>query len=812
MFDIFGPRPGLCCLITNQYIPLKGMHVSAKLHDLLSEVCITHTFHNTESEPIEAVYTFPLPVDAVLLSFSVMLGDKHLFGVVQEKKQAEDNYENAICEGDAAILLLQLEVGLYSVNVGNLSGDETAIITFCYTQLHHWTNDVLRWHVPTVLAPRYGQSNIEPHQLPDINLSIENVYTLSISVHGLLRSAIIESPSHMIETQSRNEVTLVHLSEGRSFLDRDLILNLRLANDKASAICDHDVEGYVALASFYPILEQHRLKNKKPRLIKLLVDCSGSMAGDSIGQARVALLNILDTLNEQDQFSLVRFGSTVIHEIPKPIYATKNNVIKSRTLVAKMEADLGKTEIFIALEQTINASNSNELISDVLLITDGEVWDDTGIKTQDIINLATQNQHRIFTVGVGNSVSERLVRELAEGTQGACELINPGEGMAEKIERHFNRIYLEQAKRITVQWPTKPLWQTQPKHFFIGDTLHIFASFLKKPQGLVKLVIDFTDNFCLEQSVKITSTEANDDISNLARLIANQQLQILTDNDEKVALAVKYQLICNETAYLVIDVKPQDLKTNGMPDLRKVPHMLASGWGGVGNSNFDYCDDIDELDESDLVRFGPQIVESDDWIDLPFLDEPSYNQWVLILSNGSNIHQNGPMQFKHAHEISGFKLVWHSYVFDILAKISHELLIYILDIYSLDDPADHISDKDLANLNFPFLQILNINQCSRITDYGLTSLLKFEQLHQLYLAQCPLITDKGLMELAKITQLQTLVLKGCHNITDAGLLALKNSACLTELIVLDCNQISNSYLSKISLNSTENTRLNEYLK
>ena len=125
--------------------------------------------------------------------------------------------------------------------------------------------------MPTVLAPRYGQTDIEPHQVPDIKLTIEHLYTLSVSVQGLLRSAIIESPSHAIEVQSHNETTLVQLKEGRSFLDRDLILNLRLANDKASAVCDRDIEGYVALASFYPslpeITDQCVAIIYKPRLI-----------------------------------------------------------------------------------------------------------------------------------------------------------------------------------------------------------------------------------------------------------------------------------------------------------------------------------------------------------------------------------------------------------------------------------------------------------------------------------------------------------------------------------------------------------------
>jgi Ca-activated chloride channel family protein len=783
---------GLWSQNNQRTIPLQGMHVEGQLQDLLSEVCITQTYINIENQPIEAVYTFPLPIDAVLLNFSVTLGEKHLAGVVQEKKQAENRYEDAIREGDSAILLQQLEAGLYTVNVGNLIANETAIITFRYTQLHHWTNNVLRWHVPTVLAPRYDRSDLEPHQVPAVDLTVEHLYTLSVSIKGLLRTAAIESPSHAIEVAAHNESNLVHLKEGRSFLDRDLILNLRLANDKVSAVCDRDGEGYVALASFYPSFPEttssDAVKTKQPgvskllkkisgikaklygasanqpRTIKLLVDCSGSMAGESIGQARIALLNILDSLNDQDQFSIIRFGSTLATENAKPLYATKTNIAYARNVVAKMEADLGGTEIFIALEHTIKQSNHNQE-ADILLITDGEAWDKNGLQTDHIIQLATQAQHRIFTVGVGSAVSERLVRELAEGTQGSCELVNPGEGMAEKIERHFKRIYTKQAKSIVVQWPIQPLWQSEPKHFFMGDTLHIQATFSEKPEGLVKLTADFGNGLDIQQSADIKAIESKESVSTLARLVANHQLGLLTDHQEKVALAVKYQLMCQETAYLVVDVKSEELKTNGMPDLRIVPQMLAAGWGGVGHSSasdslhFDSFDTLDDLNFSftgiDALLSDPSssaivdtdfdlagrcikpnmppsssaIVDTDfdclfeqvtsgEWVELSFPEDMTDDE-VELLIDGVQVLAKGLIQVKLSSRIE-LKLIAERCA--ILAQFPAQTPIYHLLIWS---EKHQLIDADLLKLaHLTNLETLELNDCLNITDQGIDSLIQ----------------------------------------------------------------------------------------
>lgn len=47
---------------------------------------------------------------------------------------------------------------------------------------------------------------------------------------------------------------------------------------------------------------------------------------------------------------------------------------------------------------------------------------------------------------------------------------------------------------------------------------------------------------------------------------------------EILRLASEYQLLCEHTAYLVTDIRAEEFKKDGMPNLRKVPDMLASSW------------------------------------------------------------------------------------------------------------------------------------------------------------------------------------------------------------------------------------------
>ena len=164
-------------------VALNSVNVDATLENLLSKVTIRQIYENLEDNNIEAVYTFPLPVHAVLLNMAITIGSRELKGVVVEKSEAEEKYEDAITDGDTAIMLEQIEPGLYTMNVGNLMPREKVEISFTYAELYRWQNDSLRFFLPTTIAPRYGDPEsvgIEPHQIPEYDLMADNPFQIRL--------------------------------------------------------------------------------------------------------------------------------------------------------------------------------------------------------------------------------------------------------------------------------------------------------------------------------------------------------------------------------------------------------------------------------------------------------------------------------------------------------------------------------------------------------------------------------------------------------------------------------------------------------
>lgn len=58
----------------------EGLSVESDLFESLAITRITQSYKNTGKNNIEAVYTFPLPLEAVLLEMNITLGEKTLKG------------------------------------------------------------------------------------------------------------------------------------------------------------------------------------------------------------------------------------------------------------------------------------------------------------------------------------------------------------------------------------------------------------------------------------------------------------------------------------------------------------------------------------------------------------------------------------------------------------------------------------------------------------------------------------------------------------------------------------------------------------
>lgn len=551
-------------------VVLKGVNVRARLHDLIAEVEVEQSYLNPHNTNIETVYTFPLPIGAVLLALEVEIAGNKLSGHVIERKKAERDYEDAVTDGNSAVILQEVGPGLYNASIGNLMAHETAVIRYRYALMLSWQGSKLRLLIPTTIAPRYGDASaagMEPHQIPKSSLTVQYPLSLTVMVDGALESATVASPTHSVSFEKLSDGLAVKLA-GQAVLDRDFVLTLESEAEQSSCVQTQDGDNHVAVASIrIPPVDA---EEDKPLAVKLLIDCSGSMGGTSIIQARKAALEILNALSPTDSFNVTLFGSDCRHLFPRMVQATGKFITDAWSRLEHLDADMGGTEMEKALAATF-ALTGSENSPCVLLITDGEIQEH-----EKLVRRAASSAHRIFTVGVGTAVVDVFLESLARTTGGACELVSPQEGMAEKILTQFHRLRQSKLEQVQIDWPITPTWTTPPpKTIFAGDTVHVFAGFNGAFGGTVSLRTAVAG-----QPLTVTTTPKLSGATNLPRIAAAHRIKAVS-KDQALQLSLKYQLLSEWTSYLV--VAERDEKARDLPVLHQVPQMLAAGWGGTGS-------------------------------------------------------------------------------------------------------------------------------------------------------------------------------------------------------------------------------------
>ncbi len=553
-------------------VPLKSIVIDGTIGDVFSRVTVTQIYQNTEEKNIEAVYSFPLPLDGILLDFTVTIDGKIRHGTVMKKRQARQRYEDAVEQGNSAAMLEQIGDGLYSMSVGNLLSGQTIEIAFSYSEFNIWNGKLLRFFLPSVVAPKFGdpgKSGIDLRQAPVTSMEASNPMKCTLKITGSLAAAAVTCPTHHVEQQATGEGLLLSVS---AFADRDFILEIRKETDPSPlAVTGRDHDGYVAAVAMTPDFGDR--ESHDPRDIDIVVDCSGSMSGESIKQARQALGQILDRLRKEDSFNIIRFGSEVVPLFPEHMPVSEESLERSRTLLRSLDADLGGTNLEGALEAAYKTHIPGRQ-HDILLITDGQVYE-----SESFYQLSQQSGSRIFTVGVGTAVSEGLLRKLSRITGGMAEFVTPNENMAEKIVRHFQRMSLP-ASAAEIVWPAEPdwIWPVGAPSLFHGDTAVFFARFPAKPEGRVELKASSPAG-SFSWAVDLPEDADETECSDLARMAVRRRIAGRTD-DQAAEQAVKYRLITPLTNYLLVE-ENQNRDELALPELRTVPQMAPSGFVGI---------------------------------------------------------------------------------------------------------------------------------------------------------------------------------------------------------------------------------------
>ncbi len=465
--------------------PMIKTDVDIEVTGPIVRATVSQTFTNTSNDWVEGVYVFPLPEMSAVDHLKMVIGDRMIEGQIEEKQKAQAIYQKAKREGKKASLLTQERPNIFTNTIANIGPGETVAIQIEYQDIAKMEDGVFSLRFPMTVAPRFSppreevklasadgtqsvaildpvfdRARISP-PLMHPNMEPTDYLRLPVSIDIQLNSGfdlnLVESPYHEIAVVDLGEERRhISLKEGEVPANRDFVLEWSaVPSDKPYvAIFKEQKDGDNFLMSMItPATPKSSTKDTRiDRETVFVIDTSGSMGGQSIEQARSALLLALEQLQSGDKFNIIRFSSSHSNLFSKTRLATPANLRKAKSFVRGLSAG-GGTMMAPALETALSMSGNDEgFVSQLIFITDGAIGNERELFAILKDDLETT---RLFPVAIGSAPNNFFMTRAAKFGRGTFVNIGKVSEVNQRMQALFKKIENPLLTNIDIDLPKK---------------------------------------------------------------------------------------------------------------------------------------------------------------------------------------------------------------------------------------------------------------------------------------------------------------------------------------------------------------------
>ncbi|MEH2271556.1 MAG: VIT domain-containing protein [Nostoc sp.] len=445
--------------------PLKHTEVIAKIAGNLSRVEVIQSFENHFTQPLEAVYIFPLPDEAAVDDMEIKIGSRIIKGNIKKREEAVAIYEKAKQEGRTAGLLEQERDNIFTQSLANIKPGEQIDVTIRYTESLKFEAGNYEFVFPMVVGPRYipgtpidgsgdtdqvpDASRITPPVVLEGTRSRHNI-NVTVEIDAGLPISEVRSPSHQLKIEHSGQIVRIQLAGEDTIPNKDLILRYQVSGKEtqSTVLSQTDDRGGHFAIYLIPALE-YSTDEIVPKDVVFLVDTSGSQSGDPLQKCQELMRRFINGLNPNDTFTIIDFSDRVRQLSPTPLPNTPENRAQAIAYINNLQAD-GSTEMLSGIRTAINFPTPVGRLRSVVLLTDGYIGNENEILAE--VQQHLQPANRLYSFGAGSSVNRFLLNRIAEIGRGISQIIRhdePTEEVAEKFYRQINNPVLT---NIQISW------------------------------------------------------------------------------------------------------------------------------------------------------------------------------------------------------------------------------------------------------------------------------------------------------------------------------------------------------------------------
>jgi Ca-activated chloride channel family protein len=559
-------------------IPLAHTDVTLDVRGLAAAATVTQQFVNSGTDPIEAVYVFPLPHDSAVYDLEIRIGNRLIRSTIREREEAKRVYDSAKSEGKRVALVEEERPNIFTASVANIMPGDHIDVRLRYVQPLSWEDGRIRLVFPMVVGPRYIPGTqavshtgtgwaVDTDAVSDasrITPPVRNPdgrhghdISLSVDLDSGFEFGSINSVSHAITVRRLPDGRRhVELASGTTIPNKDFVLEVQQAEStqpKTTLFLSPDPasgETHFLLSAFPPTVQPVK---RVPMEMLYMIDVSGSMGGTSITQAREALLQALDRLNPGDRFGILAFNH-IHHEFAsEPLTASSENIAAARRFVQNLEAG-GGTEMLPALLHVMRKSETPGYLRHIVLLTDGDLGNEEQIFDALRGNLGGA---RLYTVAIGSSPNFFLATKMAQFGRGTFTHIADIAEIREQMGHLLGTIespVLTDVKLTFEGIEVADVYPQRPPDLFLRRPLLLYGRISQGHSGRLRLTARAGDQ-PYEANFAFDTSTASFHLG-ITTLWARQRVEDLIDRwrlcDEDARAGIRAALIAHAIRYRLV--------------------------------------------------------------------------------------------------------------------------------------------------------------------------------------------------------------------------------------------------------------------
>ncbi len=442
-------------------VPLEHTDVTGSIAGFVASVNVKQKFHNPYDEKIEALYVFPLPQNAAVNGFVMTIGERQIRGIIRKRAEAEQLYAAARARGHVASLLTQERANIFTQKVANIEPGKRIDVDITYFNTLGYSDGWYEFVFPMVVGPRFnppwlaGQGGgigtatrgapgasgqaVEVQYLAPNERSGHDI-SLELAIEAGVEIEDVRSTSHRFKMlEESGSRVRVQLAGDDTIPNKDFVLRYRVAGDavKPGLLVQPDEDGaggHFAM-TLTPPADLSGLPQGPLELVFVL-DCSGSMNGRPIEQAKAAVSRALDRLRPTDSFQIIRFSNNASALGRAPLDATPENIAKGRKYLSGLHGG-GGTMMIEGIKAALDFPHDPERLRFVAFLTDGFIGNDDQILHEMGARLGDS---RVFSFGVGSAPNRYLMDRMARVGRGAAAYVGLNHDAGPVMDLFLDRV------------------------------------------------------------------------------------------------------------------------------------------------------------------------------------------------------------------------------------------------------------------------------------------------------------------------------------------------------------------------------------